>query len=278
MSEIRQVGSEVQVRAAIARAANATGVDFDYLLAQAKIESSLDPSARAGTSSAAGLYQFTTSTWLSTLSRHGAEHGLDWTSGISGNPALRERAMALRFDPHISALMAGELANDNKADLTASLGRTPDAAELYLAHFLGSDGASRFLNGLATNPSQSAAGLMPAAAGANRAIFYGPGGARSLSEVMGLVRSKVSGAMEGDAPDFAAMLADPNAVPLQPVIPGGPVAQAFHAAAAQAAPADSAPVPSMADTLRQTFALDSKSSAAPGHVRLAYARLSQLGF
>lgn len=277
MSEIRQVGSEVQVRAAIARAANATGVDFDYLLAQAKIESSLDPSARAGTSSAAGLYQFTTSTWLSTLSRHGAEHGLDWASGISGNPALRERAMALRFDPHISALMAGELANDNRADLTSSLGRTPDSAELYLAHFLGSEGASRFLNGLATDPTQSAAALLPAAAGANRAIFYGPGGARSLSEVMGLVRSKVSGAMEGVEPDFATILADPSAAVPTP-IPGGPVAQEFHVAAAQAAPEAPRAMASMAETLRQTFALDSKSSTAPGHVRMAYARLSEMGF
>ena len=43
------------VRAAIARASAATGVDFNYLLAQAKIESALDPTARAGTSSAAGL-------------------------------------------------------------------------------------------------------------------------------------------------------------------------------------------------------------------------------
>ena len=45
-------------RAAIARAAQATGVDFDYLLAQAKLESGLDPNARAATSSATGLYQF----------------------------------------------------------------------------------------------------------------------------------------------------------------------------------------------------------------------------
>ncbi|MBW8754478.1 MAG: lytic transglycosylase domain-containing protein, partial [Sphingomonadales bacterium] len=42
------------MRAAIARAAQATGVDFNYLLAQAKLESSLDPGAKAPTSSAAG--------------------------------------------------------------------------------------------------------------------------------------------------------------------------------------------------------------------------------
>ena len=48
-------GNARQVRASIARAAQSTGVDFNYLLAQAKLESSLDPSARASTSSAAAL-------------------------------------------------------------------------------------------------------------------------------------------------------------------------------------------------------------------------------
>ena len=45
--------------------------------------------------------------------------------------------MALRFDPAASARMAAELANDNRAELETALGRTPDSAELYLAHFLG---------------------------------------------------------------------------------------------------------------------------------------------
>ena len=46
------------MQASIARASTATGVDFDYLLAQAKIESGLDADAKARTSSASGLYQF----------------------------------------------------------------------------------------------------------------------------------------------------------------------------------------------------------------------------
>lgn len=275
MSEVRPVGSEVQVRAAIARAADATGVDFDYLLAQAKIESSLNPQARAGTSSAAGLYQFTGGTWLSTLARHGADHGLAWTA----DPAQRSAAMALRYDPQVSALMAAELASDNKTDLTAALGRAPDSSELYLAHFLGSDGAAKFLNALASDPSQSAAALLPAAAGANRGIFFGPGGPRSVSEVMGLMRTKMAGAMEGASPDFALPLGQTD-MPLTPAapIPGGPIAQAFHAAAQSLPAPELAPRTSMADTLRQTFALDSKANAAPGHVRSAYARLAALGF
>ena len=41
-----------EVQGAIARAATRTGVDFVYLLAQARLESGLDPSAKARTSSA----------------------------------------------------------------------------------------------------------------------------------------------------------------------------------------------------------------------------------
>ncbi len=276
------------MRAAIARAAGATGVDFDFLLAQARIESNLKPQAKASTSSATGLYQFTNSTWLSTLSRHGEKHGMPWAASAASDPAMRAQAMALRLDPQVSALMAGELANDNRAALTASLGHAPDASELYLAHFLGSSGASKFLNSLAAAPAQSAAGLMPSAAAANRAIFYAPGGAeRSLSEVMGVIRAKVEGAMaDGDAPgfDYATSFApDWATAPAKAAGTGplpasyGPIAREFHAQAA-AAPLPSAARPSMAETLRDAFALNTSAGAsAPGHVRTAYARLVAMG-
>ncbi|WP_310535471.1 transglycosylase SLT domain-containing protein [Novosphingobium sp.] len=283
------VGGEAQVRAAIARAAGATGVDFDFLLAQARIESNLKPQAKAATSSATGLYQFTNSTWLSTLSRHGEKHGLPWAASAASDPAMRAQAMALRLDPQVSALMAGELANDNRAALTSALGHAPDASELYLAHFLGSAGASKFLNALATDPGQNAAALMPSAAAANRAIFYAPGGApRSLSEVMGVIRGKVESAMAGEdaAPfdyvnpfgsEWAAASAAPLDAPAALPASFGPIAREFHAQAA-AAPLPAAARPSMAETLRDAFALNTSAGAsAPGHVRTAYARLVAMG-
>ena len=70
----------------------------------------------------------------------------------------------MRYDPDASAMMAAELASDNRADLSGLLGREPDAAELYLAHFLGSGGAREFLTALNTDPSQSAAAVAPKAA------------------------------------------------------------------------------------------------------------------
>lgn len=250
MPEVSSV-QRSDVRAAIARASAATGVDFNYLLAQAKIESALDPTARAGTSSAAGLYQFTSGTWLETLDRHGARHGMPWADDLIsrsggrahiGDAATRAQVMSLRFDPNASALMAAELARDNAGEIRGVLGREPDAAELYMAHFLGAGGARTFLSALQSDPGQSAAALLPQAAGANRPIFYDDGRARSVGEVMELMRGKVTAAMEGGAP--------PNL--------GYPSASARFWA--DAGPRMSAPAPgaeprrpSMAETLQATF-------------------------
>ncbi|MFM5954927.1 MAG: lytic transglycosylase domain-containing protein [Novosphingobium sp.] len=278
MSETQSIGAAAtvrpQVRAAIARAAQATGVDFGYLLGQAQIESSLDPQARAASSSAAGLYQFTKGTWLNTLDRHGAQHGYGWAdAAIEGgkvrDPALRQQVLALRYDPDAAALMAAELASDNAAALTGVLGREPDPAELYLAHFLGAEGAGRFLTALAADPAQSAAGLLPKAAAANRAIFFDPGGApRSLGDVMALVRGKMAGAMGYASPD--PMLPPPagqgwgwggnaSAVPPPQPLPAGEGLSVR---------------PSMAETLAATFG---DRAAAPPAVRTAYGKLRAFG-
>ena len=276
LGQVASLGSTgdrtAQVRAAIVRAAETTGVDFDYLLAQAKIESSLDPAARAQTSSAAGLYQFTGGTWLATLDRHGASHGLGWAGaaidgGRVSDPGLRAQIMALRFDPSTSALMAAELANDNRTELQTALGRTPDSAELYLAHFLGAEGAKTFLGALAADPGQSAAGLMPKAAAANRTIFIDGGAPRPLGGVMELIRGKVASAMEGGS--FAAS-SDLPITPGQPPV-GGPLAHEFHAAAQ----APAAPRLSMAETLRATFG--TSTAASPAGVRSAYGKLAAFG-
>jgi hypothetical protein len=281
MSQANAIGpalNSTDPRAAIARAASATGTDFAFLMAQARIESGLDPAARAASSSAAGLYQFTRQTWLETLDRHGAAHGLDWagaaiSEGRVSDPALRTRLLALRFDPDLSARMAAELAEDNRAALRASLGREPDHAELYLAHFLGTGGASRFLAALATDPGQSAAALLPDAAAANRAVFFEQSGAaRSLGQVMDLVRTRMAGAMVAEGASTSYAIA-----PLEP-------APNWATQAAKSGDRNRSPQSiaaglgvgrtriSMAETLATTF-----GTAASVRVRQAYSRLKAFG-
>ncbi len=264
------------VRGAIARAAQATGVDFNYLLAQARLESSLNPQAHASASSAAGLYQFTKGTWGSMLARHGT----DLTSANS--PASHAQMLALRYDPNASAMMAAELAGDNTTALTAVLGRAPTSGELYLAHFLGTAGATRFLNALATNPEQSAAALLPKAAAANSAVFFDAGGARSVGAVMALIQTRMDGALQDQNdpdPSQFATTGDLGGIGAPPVTPldSGPIALQFtEARSTPDAPASE--TASMSDTLRNTFGLAAESTtAAPAFVRSAYGRMQAFG-
>ena len=190
------------VRAAIARAADRTGVDFDYLLNQAKTESGLDPDARARTSSASGLYQFIDQSWLGVVKQHGAKHGMAWAADAirqrggrwTVDPAMRQAVFDLRDQAEPAALMAGEFANDNAEGLSRALGRQPSATDLYFAHFMGLDGASRFLRAAGTDPDASAASAFPREARANRSIFYTRSGeARSMGEVYALMARKIGG-------------------------------------------------------------------------------------
>ena len=127
-----------QVAGAIKQAARTTGASFEYLLATAQIESSLNPLAQAATSSAKGLYQFIDQTWLGTMKRAGPALGLGQyadaiVQGADGqysvpDAAMRSTIMKLRNDPATSALMAGAFASSNAAQLASTLGRAPSEA------------------------------------------------------------------------------------------------------------------------------------------------------
>ncbi|HKR18100.1 lytic transglycosylase domain-containing protein [Rhizorhapis sp.] len=201
--DIGGVGGGNRVTNAIATASRRTGVDFTYLFNQAKIESSLNPNARASTSSATGLYQFIDQSWLGVINDHGAKHGLGWAAdaiGKSGghyyvtDPALRQQIMDLRTQPEVASIMAAEHAADNQETLESRLGRAVTATDLYLAHFLGVGGAAKFLRAHDQNPGASAAAVLPSAAAANRWVFYDRNGApRSLAEVRQRFAEKLGG-------------------------------------------------------------------------------------
>jgi hypothetical protein len=181
------------VTSALQRASAATGVDFGYLVKTAARESANNPLARAGTSSAAGLFQFVDQTWMATLKQYGAKHGYGGFAdliekGSDGrfrvdNAGARRAVMNLKLDPQASALMAGELTADHADYLRARVGREPTGGELYIAHFLGPQGSARLIEAARSQPGASAASLFPDAASANRSIFYSQGRANSVAEV-----------------------------------------------------------------------------------------------
>ncbi len=197
-----------RIQSAIALASGRTGIDFNYLLGQAKLESGLNATARAGTSSATGLYQFIEQSWLAVVKKHGAEHGMGWAADSIGrnasgrlgvsDPGTRQAILNLRNDPAAASLMAAEHAGDNKAALEGKLGRAATGTDLYMAHFLGLGGASKFLSTMQANPDANGAALFPAAARANRNVFYDRGGApRSLSQIYERFGAKLEGGAVG---------------------------------------------------------------------------------
>ena len=182
------------VLAALKQASAATGSDFSYLLSTAMRESNLHPQAKSGTSSASGLFQFVEQTWFSLVKQYGAKHGLgSFANAIvqsgdghyeADNANDRHAILALRNDPRIAALMAGEYANATRSSLETALGRNVSNGELYAAHFLGAEAACKLIRMNSAQPQSCAATAFPQAAASNRSVFYhADGTAKSVQEV-----------------------------------------------------------------------------------------------
>jgi hypothetical protein len=237
-------GAASPVAGAIRQAARVTGASFEYLLTTAQIESNLNPAAQATTSSAKGLFQFIDQTWLATMKQAGPVLGLDnYAAAIAQTPdgqyvvpdaAMRTAIMRLRTDPAVSAAIAGVYTRSNAAKLGAAIGREASEGELYIAHFLGPDGAARLIIAASSQPQANAAAMFPQAAAANSAIFYDRAG-QPLSAAA--VYGKLTGRY-----DVARALAFAPGAPAPPVaassgIDTAGLAEAFARAQPQAPPA-----------------------------------------
>src|SRR5581483_7614058 len=128
------------------------------------------------------------------VKNHGSKYGLgDLAGAISQGKDGRYHAasdrdlgaiLALKKDPQISALMAGEYAKTTQSAMQDALGRAVCGGELYAAHFLGADAACKLIKANEADPAQSAAKLFPEAASANRKLFFAADGApKSVGEV-----------------------------------------------------------------------------------------------
>jgi hypothetical protein len=182
------------VLAALRAASSKTGLDFDYLLHTAMRESSLNTDAKSKTSSASGLFQFIDQTWLGLIKRYGERYGLSSYAnsiqqGADGRYAVasdgtKSAILALRQDPEVSALMAGEAAKQTKQSLECALGREVCGGELYAAHVFGPSGARHLIELKERNPDGRADIAFPQAAKANKSAFYHPDGtAKTVGEL-----------------------------------------------------------------------------------------------
>jgi|GEM_PF-1751261 len=174
------------VLAALRTASRKTGLDFDYLLQTATRESGLNVQAESKNSSASGLFQFVEQTWLGLVKHHGAQYGMGSYAaaiqdGGDGRYAVasadtKSAILALRQNPELSALMAGENAKETKQSLECALGRQVCGGELYAAHFLGPNAARRLIELNDSDPNARADTSFPQAAKANKTAFYNSDG------------------------------------------------------------------------------------------------------
>lgn len=120
------------------------------------------------------LYQFKPKTWRVMIQKYGHKYGF-----TSKTRSTNARA---------NALMAAEYFNENRALLAQRLGRPVSDADAYIAHFLGAGGAVKLLK---AKPNKLARDIVPAAARANKTLFYSHGRALTVAQFKRLMSDKL---------------------------------------------------------------------------------------
>jgi murein DD-endopeptidase MepM/ murein hydrolase activator NlpD len=208
-----------------------------YMRTVAMLESGGDPRAKNARSSAGGLFQFLESSY----------------EGVTG----RKGSGAERYDPTKSTEAMAKFSAQQKGQMEKNLGRGVSGADLYMGHFLGASGATKFLGAKDRDPTQSAAKFDPAAAKANPELYYDKQGKeRNLEELYQLMtekyRKQEANVMTGNIPALVAGItgtgtlasggmAGPSTVPTPVAAAPGTTAALPAAAAAAAEPQPAQP-------------------------------------
>lgn len=140
-----------------------------------QIESNGDPEARARTSTATGLGQFLTTTWMATV----REHRPDLLEGRT-----QAQVLALRTDSVISIEMLARHTEDN----ARILGPGYTDGDIYLAHFSGVGVARKLMRAPTTDPVSKY--YSQRAIAANRSILEG----KTVGQVRGWAARKMTAA------------------------------------------------------------------------------------
>lgn len=160
---------------------------YNYLQKTSSAESSGNPYAKAKTSSASGLWQFTDSTWKEVVNKY----NLGYTLNDRFNPEKAEKVMRL-------------FTQDNEKQLKPILGRDLTDSERYLGHFLGIKGAGNLFKAYKKDGNMPVDYyISPKALQANKSIFYNKDGSiKTTKQVYDWANKKM-----GDSPTYANSVA-----------------------------------------------------------------------
>lgn len=170
---------KADIFAILAQVGKAKGVDPSLLIAIANIESSLNPLAKATTSSATGLFQFIESTWVNLVKIYGKENG------------FKDVTIEDRKDPKICATFMCELILENKRYLEGKGLKDLSKTDLYLAHFLGPKKAMQFIAQKRSNGKIKGITMFPQEAKANEGVFLKGVEPRTLDSIYDLFTDKL---------------------------------------------------------------------------------------
>jgi len=191
---------EGTVKEAIDQASDKVGVDKSIMYAVAKQESGFNPNAKAGTSSATGLFQFITGTWNNMVAKFGKAY-----------PELNKGPT----DPLASAT-AGALYIKENSEFLKKRNIPVNGTTIYASHFLGPGGAAKLLT---ADPTATAAQILPEAANANKSILFNKDGTpATVQDVINFLYKKVGAVAE----QYAAMgqgITPPAQMALAPAAP-----------------------------------------------------------
>ncbi len=143
---LKMKGQDPAIVNAIYSVSIQTGVDFELLVLKAIMESDLGRVVETSKSSALGAFQFIEPTWLTLIKRYGEQIGqghyaqavtFKGKKPVVKNEMMRSEILALRYDPHVSALIKAHQIRE-ETDVIRSMKRdTVTLADHYIAHMLG---------------------------------------------------------------------------------------------------------------------------------------------
>lgn len=151
-------------------------IEYGLLYAFAGVESTFSSGAQASSSSAQGLFQFTSSTWDYLTNKIYPELGY---------------VSADRKDPAKSATVASKYIKSIQTTLKNFLGKMPTIGQTYLGYFMGPSGAKKFLGALLKDANQLGSSIFPNQAKANPNIFSEGGKPLTLKQILDKLEGKV---------------------------------------------------------------------------------------